>query len=64
MVLNNRCSDLSVPSRYKTVSTICSKTRGPATSPDFVTCPTNSTIIPTAQGTVHGFESTKNRWKA
>ena len=28
------------PSKYRTVSTICSSTRGPATTPSFVTCPT------------------------
>ena len=28
------------PSKYSTVSTICSKVRGPATAPSFVTCPT------------------------
>src|SRR5438034_3701984 len=31
------------PSRYSTVSTICSRTLGPAIEPSFVTCPTRKT---------------------
>mmetsp|Transcript_21629 Transcript_21629/g.29783 ORF Transcript_21629/g.29783 Transcript_21629/m.29783 type:complete len:208 (-) Transcript_21629:206-829(-) len=42
----SRKSARSIPSTYKTVSTICSRTRGPATSPDLVTWPTNSTTVP------------------
>ena len=34
------------PSRYSTVSTICSSTRGPAMAPSFVTWPTMNTVRP------------------
>ena len=30
---------------YKTVSTMCSRVRGPARSPFFVTCPVTNTVI-------------------
>ena len=33
---------------YRTVSTICSRILGPATSPLLVTCPTSSTQLPVA----------------
>lgn len=38
-----RYSACSMPSTYSTTSTMCSRTRGPATSPDLVTCPTRIT---------------------
>src|SRR3989338_8232017 len=40
----NKCCES--PSKYKTVSTMCSKTLGPATVPSLVTCPTSITGIP------------------
>jgi hypothetical protein len=34
------------PSKYSTVSTMCSSTRGPASAPSFVTWPTSTTAVP------------------
>ena len=36
------------PSKYKTVSTMCSKTRGPAKAPSLVTWPTKTMAVPVA----------------
>eukprot|EP00601_Ochromonadales_sp_CCMP2298_P030687 CAMPEP_0173336120 /NCGR_PEP_ID=MMETSP1144-20121109/6360_1 /TAXON_ID=483371 /ORGANISM="non described non described, Strain CCMP2298" /LENGTH=106 /DNA_ID=CAMNT_0014281337 /DNA_START=77 /DNA_END=397 /DNA_ORIENTATION=+ len=47
-LLNSLCSDCSLPSMYSTVSTICSRVRGPATSPALVTCPDKRTTQPDA----------------
>ena len=41
-----RVADVSSPSRYSTVSTICSSVFGPAMSPPFVTWPTRNTGMP------------------
>ncbi|MNY61795.1 hypothetical protein D3C86_1985170 [compost metagenome] len=40
----NRPSDS--PSKYSTVSTMCSSTRGPANAPSLVTCPTRKIAVP------------------
>ena len=34
------------PSKYSTVSTMCSSTRGPASAPSFVTWPTSTMAVP------------------
>ena len=34
------------PSKYSTVSTMCSSTRGPASAPSLVTCPTSTMAVP------------------
>ncbi len=39
------------PSKYSTVSTMCSSTRGPASEPSFVTWPTSTTVQPDALAT-------------
>jgi hypothetical protein len=44
--LSSRYSDLSLPSRCSTVSTMCSNTLGPAMSPLLVTWPMRSTAVP------------------
>jgi hypothetical protein len=36
------------PSKYRTVSTMCSITRGPASAPSLVTWPTRTTVVPLA----------------
>ena len=36
------------PSKYSTVSTMCSSTRGPASAPSLVTWPTSTTAVPLA----------------
>jgi hypothetical protein len=36
------------PSKYSTVSTMCSSTRGPASAPSLVTWPTRTTATPLA----------------
>jgi|GEM_PF-3711613 len=36
------------PSKYSTVSTMCSSTRGPASAPSLVTWPTRMTAMPVA----------------
>ena len=41
-----RYSELPPPSKYSTVSTICSSTLGPARVPSLVTCPTTNTAMP------------------
>ena len=39
------------PSKYSTASTMCSSTRGPASAPSLVTCPTNTKVMPVALAT-------------
>jgi hypothetical protein len=39
------------PSKYSTVSTMCSSTRGPASAPSLVTWPTSTTVQPLALAT-------------
>ena len=41
-----RTPDERSPSNDRTTSTRCSSTRGPATMPSFVTCPTRTTVTP------------------
>src|SRR5690606_17344298 len=43
---STRWSRLPVPSKYSTVSTMCSSVFGPATVPPLVTCPTRKTAAP------------------
>ena len=42
----NRKLEWVSPSKYNTVSTMCSSTRGPANAPSLVTCPTNTIPLP------------------
>ncbi len=39
------------PSKYNTASTMCSSTRGPASAPSLVTCPTSTSVMPVALAT-------------
>ncbi|MCY1539503.1 hypothetical protein D9M68_750930 [compost metagenome] len=42
----SRCEECVSPSKYSTVSTICSSTRGPARLPSLVTWPTRMMVMP------------------
>ena len=48
MALMMRCEWYRSPSKYRTASTICSMSLGPASCPSFVTCPTRMMAQPIA----------------
>ncbi len=50
------------PSKYKTVSTICSKVFGPATEPSLVTCPTKKTEKPVLLAIFNNLEVDSLTW--
>ena len=45
MALINLSLECLSPSKFKTTSTRCSKSLGPAIDPSFVTCPTKTKVI-------------------
>ena len=48
MARTSRKLECVSPSKYSTVSTMCSSTRGPASAPSLVTWPTSTMLVPPA----------------